>query len=125
MPPHSFRRRRCPRRRINSVRSLIGGLAKGQVLDNTINDLGAGDAGGGSAAAGGGYSGGVYKDLQGGSGIERHHIPSDSVNPASRRNGTAIEMDAADHRDTASWGRGADARAYRDDDAILEMLGFL
>jgi RHS repeat-associated protein len=59
------------------------------------------------------YGGGRYKDLPGGPGIEKHHMPANSVSPFSKAEGPAIEMDAPDHRKTASWGREAYARKYR------------
>jgi hypothetical protein len=59
----------------------------------------------------GGYQGGLYRDLDAGEGIERHHLVSDSVSPLSRGNGPAIQMDRLDHYRTASWGNSAAAQA--------------
>lgn len=34
-------------------------------------------------------------------GIERHHMPADSISPVKRSQGPAIQMDKADHAKTA------------------------
>jgi hypothetical protein len=59
------------------------------------------------------YRGGRYGNLDAGPGIERHHMPADSVSPYSRNQGLAIQMDTPGHKQTASWGNSRDARAYR------------
>lgn len=41
-------------------------------------------------------------------------MPAKSVSPLSQREGPAISMTPADHRQTASWGRGEEAKAYRE-----------
>ncbi|MEU5907153.1 polymorphic toxin-type HINT domain-containing protein [Micromonospora sp. NPDC047467] len=48
-----------------------------------------------------------------GSGIERNHMPANSVSPLSTARGPAIQMDTLDHYQTASWGSGAGAKTYR------------
>ncbi len=39
-----------------------------------------------------------------GDGLDSHHMPSDKASPLSRNEGPAIQMDPADHRQTASYG---------------------
>jgi hypothetical protein len=99
------------------------------------------------------FQGGRFGELETGAGVERHHMIADSVSSFSREDGPSIQMEVADHRMTASWGKSAVARAYRaaqgsmvaaadtagamqrdilnvralfgakDDDAILPMVG--
>lgn len=58
--------------------------------------------------------GGRYDELDAQGGLyEKHHMPADSVNDLSRGKGPCILMDPADHRKTASWGRGRAAQQYR------------
>jgi hypothetical protein len=59
------------------------------------------------------YQGGLIKDLDGGPGIERNHIPARAATGVSRRGGIGIEMDVADHMQTSSWGGYATSRTYR------------
>jgi hypothetical protein len=59
------------------------------------------------------YKGGAFGKLQRGGGIVRHHMPPASVSPIPRLEGPAIQMDAADHQQTSSWGRGEGPDAYR------------
>lgn len=67
------------------------------------------------AVAGGPYRGGPHGELNAprGSGVERNHMPANSVSPLSTARGPAIQMDTLDHYQTASWGSGAAAKAYR------------
>ena len=50
-------------------------------------------------------------------GVESHHIPAQDAYPIGVRRGVgwmpAIQMDAADHRQTASYGSGNAAKKYR------------
>ena len=110
---------------------------------------------GGDATSGGPYRGGRSGALPTGNGIERHHMPADSISPVKRSQGPAIQMDKADHAKTASSRRSYAAQSYRReqkdlidqgrfddaiqmdiddvtskfpgryDDAILEMIGGL
>jgi hypothetical protein len=41
------------------------------------------------------YAGGAYGKLDRAVGLERHHMPADSVSPIARARGPAIQMDAA------------------------------
>ncbi len=50
-------------------------------------------------------------------------MPADSVSPLSRGNGPAIQMEQADHWQTASWGRFATAQAYRAQQQALINAG--
>ena len=56
--------------------------------------------------------GGAYKDL-GAGGMERHHMPANSVSPLSREKGPAIRMEPEEHAKTASFGSSKEAKAYR------------
>ncbi len=53
------------------------------------------------------YSGGAYGKLDRVEGLERHHMPADSASPISRSRGPAIQMEAADHARTSSYGSSA------------------
>lgn len=59
-------------------------------------------------------SGGRYGELD--TSIEKHghHMPAKSASPLSIEDGPAILMDAADHRQTASYGSSKQAVAYRE-----------
>jgi hypothetical protein len=57
--------------------------------------------------------GGRYGDLPSIQGMERNHMPADSVTNLSRNKGPAILMEQSDHRMTASWGNSALAQDYR------------
>jgi|GEM_PF-4768536 len=60
------------------------------------------------------FRGGAYGRLPGGPGIERHHLPADSVSPFTRYSGPAIEMERADHLLTSSHGsQGLEGALYR------------
>ena len=59
------------------------------------------------------YAGGRFGNLGAPPGIQRHHMPADSVSPLSTANGPAIQMEMADHMATASWGRSTMAQQYR------------
>jgi hypothetical protein len=59
------------------------------------------------------YRGGAYGKLDRVEGLERHHMPADSVSPISRHKGPAIQMDKADHALTSSFGSSSAAKAYR------------
>lgn len=48
-------------------------------------------------------------------GLERHHMPADSITNIPRRSGPAIQMDIADHRLTSSHGSSSAARSYREE----------
>lgn len=74
------------------------------------------------------FRGGAHRDLST-DGLERHHMPADSVSPFSTARGPAIEMSPEDHMLTASWGRSKSAVAYRarqqqliDDGRYMEAL---
>jgi len=75
------------------------------------------------AKAGANYAGGAYKKLTGKSTpskpIECHHCPANSVSPLSKGDGPSIQMDKADHRQTASYGNSKDAQAYRQQQSDL------
>jgi filamentous hemagglutinin len=58
------------------------------------------------------FSGGAHKNLST-SGVQRYHMPADSVSPLSTGRGPAIEMLPEDYMLTASWGRSRAAIAYR------------
>lgn len=57
--------------------------------------------------------GGRFDDLPRIRGLERHHMPADSVSPISRGDGPAIQMTQSDHKATSSWGPSNSAKAYR------------
>ena len=59
------------------------------------------------------YRGGAYGKLDRVEGLERHHMPADSVSPIPRHKGPAIQMDKADHALTSSYGSSNAAKAYR------------
>ena len=70
--------------------------------------------------------GGSHKQMAGDKNddLDSHHIPSsDSLKESglTRNEGPAIKMDPLDHQQTASWGRSADAQAYRAKQA--ELIG--
>ena len=46
-------------------------------------------------------------------------MPADSVSPLSRGQGPAIQMETADHKLTASWGRRAGSSDYRQQQSDL------
>ena len=69
------------------------------------------------------YAGGAYGKLDRAAGLERHHMPADSVSPIARARGPAIQMDAADHALTASYGNSARAQAYREEIGSLVEQG--
>ena len=56
--------------------------------------------------------GGAYKDVAGAGG-EAHHCPSKAVSPLPEPEGPAVRVDPLDHRQTTSYGRSAEARAWR------------
>lgn len=56
--------------------------------------------------------GGSYRDVPARGG-EAHHIPADRISPIPRDYGPALRMDRADHMLTQSWGRSAQATAWR------------
>jgi hypothetical protein len=60
------------------------------------------------------YRGGAHSRLSAPQGIERHHMPADSASPLSTGKGPAIQMDIADHQETASWGSSEEAIGYRE-----------
>ncbi|MFJ6784754.1 RHS repeat-associated core domain-containing protein [Streptomyces yangpuensis] len=71
------------------------------------------------APAGHAYRGGVYKNLKDPAtgnnipGTEINHIPPNSINRLPRDRGPSIQMDTADHYQTASWGRSREAIEHR------------
>ena len=69
------------------------------------------------------YAGGAYGKLDRAAGLERHHMPADSVSPIARARGPAIQMDTADHACTASYGNSARAQAYREEIGSLVEQG--
>ncbi|MCU0912887.1 MAG: hypothetical protein MUE98_16740 [Rhodobacteraceae bacterium] len=73
------------------------------------------------------YNGGSYNGTRS-PGIESHHVPAQSAYPpGSMSPGVmpAIAMDPADHRQTASYGSGADARAYQTQQRMALQRGGL
>lgn len=87
--------------------------ASGVLVHNTCS------VSGGSGGASGPYRGGRFGDLSTGNGIERNHMPADSVSPLKRSDGPAIQMDKADHYQTGSWGRSNAAQSYRSEQKNL------
>ena len=69
------------------------------------------------------YSGGAYGKLDRAAGLERHHLPADSISQISRMRGPAIQMDAADHTLTSSYGNSIRAQAYREEIGVLLEQG--
>lgn len=72
------------------------------------------------------YRGGRYGDLPTEAGIERHHlIAAASLKAAGIEpgDGLAIQMERADHKETASYGPYARAQAYRDEQTKLLLAG--
>ena len=76
-------------------------------------------------ASGPTYHGGKYEDLEGGAGIEKHHMPADSASSLPTEKGPAIEMDRTDHMQTSSWGSSKAAGAYRAQQRALIEAGRL
>jgi len=69
--------------------------------------------------------GGAYKDVPANGG-QRHHMPADSVSPYSKTQGPVIQMETADHMQTASWGSSKQAKLYREMQAeLIEQGKFL
>ncbi|WP_027614560.1 hemagglutinin repeat-containing protein [Pseudomonas sp. URIL14HWK12:I6] len=70
--------------------------------------------------------GGPHKDTSKpvNDGLDSHHCPAQKCYkgaPISSRDGPAIKMDPEDHKNTASFGRSEEAKAYRDkQQALLE-----
>jgi RHS repeat-associated protein len=66
-------------------------------------------------AKSGPYRGGRHADTKQpiGDGLESHHMPSKSSSSLDPDEGPAIQMEAADHRLTASWGSSKSAQEYR------------
>jgi RHS repeat-associated protein len=86
----------------------LGDVAKGARLARHADELVEG-----IEAAGRPFAGGRYGDLRARPGIERNHIPPDSVTRLPTRQGPAIQMERADHYRTASWGNSVEAQRYR------------
>ncbi len=62
------------------------------------------------------YKGGKYGKIAPGGkarGQEAHHMPADSASPIKQNNGPAIQMDRADHKQTASYDNKKGADEYR------------
>ena len=57
--------------------------------------------------------GGKYGELDTSIEEHGHHMPAKSASPLNIEDGPAILMDAADHRQTASYGSSNEAKAYR------------
>lgn len=60
--------------------------------------------------------GGSYRDIKRSNdseGKEVHHMPAVSASKLEYMEGSAILMDASDHKKTASWGNSTEARAYQ------------
>lgn len=66
------------------------------------------------------YRGGAYGKLESVAGLEKHHMPADSISPFSRAKGPSIQMDKADHALTSSYGSSNAAREYRE--GVKDML---
>lgn len=79
-----------------------------------------------SPYAGGSHAGNTSRARPG---IHSHHMPAQRAYPAGGRRGNgwmpAIQMDAADHQQTASNGRGRVARRYRETQERLLSRGRL
>ncbi|MEA2163766.1 MAG: hypothetical protein QOK37_1893 [Thermoanaerobaculia bacterium] len=58
------------------------------------------------------FAGGAHGDLST-NGVQRNHMPADSVSPLPTARGPAMEMLTEDHMQTASWGSSRAAKAYR------------
>jgi hypothetical protein len=69
------------------------------------------------------FRGGTHEELDAPEGIERHHMPADSVSPLSTAKGPAVQMDIADHYETGSWGRRARSAEWRANQADLISQG--
>ncbi|WP_229814817.1 SpvB/TcaC N-terminal domain-containing protein [Shewanella hanedai] len=59
------------------------------------------------------FNGGAFGKLKTGNGIERHHMPADSINGIKRARGPSIQMLKEDHKNTSSWGNSAESQAYK------------
>lgn len=57
--------------------------------------------------------GGAYRDIPSKEGYEKHHMPADSTTEIPFQEGPCIQMEIADHRQTASWGMSREAQEYR------------
>lgn len=57
--------------------------------------------------------GGAYKELPSKEGHEKHHMPADSTTDLPYGDGPCINMEKADHRQTASCGSSFEAQEYR------------
>lgn len=72
---------------------------------------------GGNPLGSGPYRGGNYNGTRGSPGMESHHVPAQGSYPATNRLSAgrmpAIQMDAADHAQTASYGSSTTATQYR------------
>ncbi len=73
-------------------------------------------------AAGPPYRGGAYGRILT-KGREAHHMPAKTVNGVSEYSGPAIQMDAADHWHTTSWGPGRRAKEFRAQEEALIQAG--
>jgi hypothetical protein len=72
------------------------------------------------------YRGGRFCDLPTEPGIERHHLVAAASLKAAGLEpdfGLAIQMDRADHKETASYGSYPRAEAYRDEQTKLLLAG--
>jgi hypothetical protein len=61
------------------------------------------------------YRGGAHSETSkpGKDGKDSHHMPADDVSPLPRKDGPAIQMDPADHRETLSNGSGLENKQFR------------
>jgi hypothetical protein len=90
-----------------AVDVITTSVAGGAPVVVYMTRLGVGD--GASTPLGGSY-GRVRNTNVGG---EVHHVPADATTHWSKRDGPAVWMERADHRQTASWGSSREARLYR------------
>ncbi|MGL4997992.1 MAG: hypothetical protein ACRC5T_03240, partial [Cetobacterium sp.] len=60
------------------------------------------------------FSGGAYGRLDRKAGIERHHMPANSINGIEKLKGPSIHMESKDHALTSSYGSSNQAKLYRE-----------
>jgi filamentous hemagglutinin len=94
----------------------MAGVGEGGVLGAEVKA-----AEGIAASRGGAFRGGRHGNVKGpvGDGLDSHHLIADDVSPFSRNDGPAIQMEPGDHKLTSSWGSGAEAEAFRAEQARL------
>lgn len=69
------------------------------------------------------FAGGAYSKLPRVPGLERHHMPADSISSISRGKGPSIQMERADHKQTLSYGSSREAKAHRSNISSLLNQG--